>query len=356
MTSAIVPSDSDRQLIVGSAADHAARSGVFADYQARRAMNTLRHQLADLTAFASFLEAIQFYPPTASMGERKARGMRLYHEPGAWAGITYGLVAGFVRWELQQGYAIGTVNVHLSTVKKYASLAFQAGTLSAEQHALIRTVSGYQYKEQKRVDEKRTQAGGAIRRGAKKDAAVSLTDQDVRALKMQPDTPQGRRDALIMAILLDLSLRVGELALLEVKDVNLKENTLTFFRPKVGKRQTLELKTNDLRRAFQAWFNSGDAPAEGKLLRASERGGGLGANGMKERAITQRVEYLGRRIGIVGLSAHDLRHSWATRASRAKTDAFALQEGGGWNSLAMPRRYVEAAKIANEGVELGDEA
>jgi site-specific recombinase XerC len=48
---------------------------------------------------------------------------------------------------------------------------------------------------------------------------------------------------------------------------------------------------------------------------------------MSERAITKRVAYLGARLGIKGLSAHDLRHSWAIRASRAKTDAFALQEG-----------------------------
>jgi hypothetical protein len=31
-------------------------------------------------------------------------------------------------------------------------------------------------------------------------------------------------------------------------------------------------------------------------------------------------------------------------------DPFRLQEAGGWNSLALPRRYVEAAKIANEGM------
>jgi integrase len=53
-----------------------------------------------------------------------------------------------------------------------------------------------------------------------------------------------------------------------------------------------------------------------------------------------------------GLSAHDGRHSWATKAVRSGTDPFALQEAGGWNSLAMPRRYVEAARIANEGVKL----
>jgi integrase len=73
---------------------------------------------------------------------------------------------------------------------------------------------------------------------------------------------------------------------------------------------------------------------------------------MSERAITKRVNELGMKWGIAKLSAHDGRHSWATRAARSGTDPFALQEAGGWNSLAMPRRYVEEAQIANEGVKL----
>jgi len=33
-----------------------------------------------------------------------------------------------------------------------------------------------------------------------------------------------------------------------------------------------------------------------------------------------------------------------------KVDVFRLQEAGGWNSLAMPRRYVERSEVANEGM------
>jgi integrase len=73
---------------------------------------------------------------------------------------------------------------------------------------------------------------------------------------------------------------------------------------------------------------------------------------MSERAITGRVRFLGEKLGIVGLSAHDCRHFWATSAARHGTDPFALQEAGGWSSLAMPRRYVEENKIANDGVKL----
>jgi integrase len=72
---------------------------------------------------------------------------------------------------------------------------------------------------------------------------------------------------------------------------------------------------------------------------------------MTERAITLRVRTLGEGIGVSGLSAHDCRHFWATSAAKYGTDPFVLQEAGGWSSLAMPRRYVEERKIANEGVK-----
>ncbi|MBC8492724.1 MAG: site-specific integrase, partial [Chloroflexi bacterium] len=52
-------------------------------------------------------------------------------------------------------------------------------------------------------------------------------------------------------------------------------------------------------------------------------------------------------------SAHDCRHYWATQAARSGTPIDRLQDAGGWSSPAMPLRYVEAAKIANEGVRLG---
>lgn len=65
-----------------------------------------------------------------------------------------------------------------------------------------------------------------------------------------------------------------------------------------------------------------------------------------------RVEAMGRRLEVVDLSAHDSRNTWGSRAARSGTDLFALQEAGGWSSLAIPRRYVEAAQIANEGVKL----
>ena len=111
---------------------------------------------------------------------------------------------------------------------------------------------------------------------------TSLSAAQVNALKRQPDTAQGRRDALLLCLLLDHGLRVGEVAALEVTAVNLTEGTLTFYRPKVGKTQTHQL-SRDALKAAQAWFTSGDAPAVGPLLRASTRGGALGPACPNER-------------------------------------------------------------------------
>lgn len=327
---------------LGQMANRYAGEAVFTDYLGRKADNTLRAQLADLDTFAEYLRAF-------GVAEPFLNAAALQQDADAWRGVTWGLVDGFVRWMVQQGYAIGTVNRKLSTVKGYAKLATKAGVIPQTELSLIRGVTGYSRKEGKRIDQRRERT----RVGEKKAHNVSLNVEQARALLSQPDTPQGRRDALIMHLLLEHGLRVGELALLKVEDVDLSSGSFTFFRPKVDKVQTHRL-TPGAANAMQRWFTFGDAPASGPLLRGSRKGGHLSKPGMSERAITGRVRLLGEQIGVDGLSAHDCRHYWATTAARHGTDAFVLRDAGGWTSIAMPSRYVEGQQVANEGVQLGD--
>ena len=324
--------------IIALAADTAAARRVFTDYAARRAPHTRRRQHADLAAFAAFLDTVGIATSADA----------LQSNPEAWRPLTWGLVEGFARWSLLQGYAVSTINVRLSTIKRYTSLAFKAGVLDETATALIRQVQAYSHRESLRIDEQREAEELPTRVGDKKAVPVRITPELAQALKQQPDTPQGRRDALLMALLLDHGLRVGEVARLQVEDVDLEHGLLRFYRPKVDRVQTHELSPDALA-AVQAWFEHGDAPASGPLLRASRRTGVLTTPGLSERAITGRVRVLGEVLGIEGLSAHDCRHFWATAAARQGVDAFRLQEAGGWKSLAMPRRYIEAAEVANEG-------
>ncbi|MCX6067935.1 MAG: tyrosine-type recombinase/integrase [Chloroflexi bacterium] len=329
----------------GLVANQIAARGAFSDYQARKAANTLRRQAVDLALFTQYLISTGLQPG------------HFETEPEAWRGVTWGLVEGFLRWQLQAGYAVGSVNVRLATVKGYARLALKAGTLNATEFAMIMTVKGYSHKEALHIDEWRQAEAMETRKGSKKAIAVSLTPAQAARLMTQSETPQGRRDALLMTILLEHGLRVGEVARLLVTDFDLQAGELKFYRPKVDKTQTHKLTPRTLA-AAKTYFEQ-DAPATGNLWRgsASKRDGRaatgtLTTQGLSERAITNRVSTLGELIGVIGLSAHDCRHYWATQAARSGTALDRLQDAGGWNSPAMPLRYVESAKIANEGVKL----
>ena len=325
----------DRMKAAGQAADHAASKHVFADYHSRKAKNTVKAQRFDLAVFAEYL----------SIAGVMVDASRLQTDPDAWQGVTWGLVEGFVKWQLQAGHAVASLNRRLSTVKAYAKLAAKAGAISTQELALIRTVAGYGQKEAKRVNEGRE----TTRIGHKKAEHTSLSDEQAKALKTHPDTPQGRRDAVLMCLLLDHGLRAGEVAALTVNNVDLKKGMLTgFYRPKVDKTQNHKLSADTLR-ALRAWFDSGDAPALGDLLRGSRKGGHLTEAGISTTCISERVRTLGKALGIDNLSAHDCRHYWATHWAD-KVSVLRLQEAGGWNSLAMPRRYVERAEVANEGM------
>ncbi len=326
--------DDHRLALAGQAANHYARRDVFTDYRSRKSENTVRSQAASLQRFTIYLAVIG-----VQAGD-------LEHDPDAWQGMTYGLVIGFRRWMMDQGDAIGTINLRLASVRVYARLAAEAGALSAEDSILIAGVKGYGQTEAARLDARRSKT----RRGLKKAQHTSITPDQAQQLKIQPDTPQGRRDRLLMCLLIDHGLRVGEVSILTGSNFDRNSGQMRFYRPKVRKTQTHQLSTATAA-ALAAWLD-GDALADPNvpILRASGKDGELRASGMSTRALTKRVNLLGERIGIEGLSAHDCRHYWATHWAEKGIDLFRLQEAGGWSSLAMPRRYIEESEIANEGM------
>ncbi len=328
-----------------AAADTQAADALFADYRSRVDADTLRRQEADLALFAHFLGVVQAIPAASA----PALGARLPLFAQTWANMSHGLIAAFLRWQLQEGYAIGSINVRLATVRRYCALANAAGVIPNEAFALIRTVRGYSGRQARAMDAQRQRASTPTRVGAKKARPRVLTPAQVAVLKQQPDTPQGRRDALLIALLADLGLRVGELAGLQVENLDVDRGRLTFYREKVHATQTHELPPDALE-AARAYLTH-DALPSGQLLRGSRKNSELW-KGMSVRAIHDRVALLGERIGVSDLAPHDLRHTWATRAARASSDPFALRDAGGWSSLMMPGRYVESNAIANQRIKL----
>jgi len=322
---------------LGQVANLFASQSLFTDFRIRKAPNTLRRHDADLAQFAEFLNT-----RGVEIGDLKT-------DSNAWKGITWGLVAAFQAWLLGRGYAVSSVNVKISTVKTYAKLAFKAGVLDASDYALIRSVEGYSRKEHNHIDEKRKAAGIETRIGGKKSDAISLTWVKAKKLKDQPDTPQGRRDRLMMCLLLDHGLRVSEVACLKVEDFDLDSNVFEFYRPKIDKTTTHKMTTDTLL-AARAYLEK-DASDSGILLKGSYGKGdpelwrkGELVGVMSERAISKRVRALGKKIDIENLSPHDCRHYAATKYAKSKTIRD-LMDIFGWNSTAMAGRYIQSASV-----------
>lgn len=348
LSSQILPTHGSDEL--GRAVNAAAARTLFADYRSRVAEHTRRRQDADLASFGDFLVDAGFRQYAGRSPDLDILG-DLAADPRAWKGITWGMVLAFRDWLLRQGYALGTVNLRLSTVRTYAHLAMQAGIISDSEALRIRGIKGYAHREARRIDHSRLEAGTPTRLGLKKAEPAHLSESQAYRLKHLPgNTAATRRDNLMMCLLLDHGLRVGELVRLRTEEVDVDSGILRFLRPKVGKIQRHKLSADTLD-ALRELSAHGELERPGPLLRRMEKDGQPG-RALSVSGASYRVGELGRLVGIDHLSPHDCRHYWATLAAASGTDPFALQEAGGWASLAMPRRYVEEQKIANERVRL----
>lgn len=318
-------------------ADALTSANTFADYTSRKAINTRSAQADALQTFSQYLAK---FGVTCSADD-------LAISAECWRGVTHGIVQAFIGYMLNEGYAITTINNRLSAIKTYAKLAMQAGVITSDTYTKITAIRGYSVKEGKRVNAERETS----RKGAKKESANVLTTEQVKVLRTQPNTAQGQRDEVMIRLMCDLGLRVGEVVSLTIESINIERGVMTFYREKVSKSQIHRL-TNGLLKAMTAYIATlqGMGITSGALIRASVKGGKLTERAMSRQTIEQRLKALGEGIGLDNLSPHDLRHTWATLATQRGTPITALRDAGGWSSLAMPSRYIEASEIVNSGV------
>jgi integrase len=342
----------------GQLANQLAAASVFRDYKFRKSQNTLNQQLRSLSLFARSMIAFnQAAARRAGVEVRdredgSALGAYLFHYPSAWQHITHGQVKAFEGWLLSNGYATGSINVALSHVRVYAQLAWKAGALPEYEARLIAAHANIQSKEAGNIDQHRD-----VRRiGAKKEHFNVLDDEQIAAMLSQPATPKGRRNAVILSTLLYFGLRAGELAALTVADVDMAGKRIHVTREKVkGTKHEHAVYSMAgyplLLSAYVAYMQQ-DAPATGRLLlgaMSNNKDSALSDRPMSRVTISQLVRQEGRRIGVMNLSAHDLRHTGATKIAQDK-DVIALRDWGGWSNINMPARYVERNSIANDAI------
>jgi integrase len=291
MTSEITLTSDDRSLATGSyeigqVANDVARKHVFEDSTIEKSKNTLRRHRADLALFVEYLYHCQFFYPPYAMSDTelkkwfKLRASEMMTDGTYWENMVFGIVQEFKRWMLQAGYAIGSVNNRLSTVKVYSALAVKAGMIDVKDGYLIKSIEGFSLNAGTNVDEKRE----VKRVGRKKEQSVSVTTEQAEMLKDQPDTAVGRRDRLITTLFLEHGLRVSELVLLQVLDFDRETSLLSFYRPKVKGRAIPHLLKNGSLKAMLAYLDN-DAMSDGQLLRGSRKGGRLTGSGMAVKTL-----------------------------------------------------------------------
>jgi len=246
--------------IAGATANEAAAQYLFQKYRETKSVNTLKRHQYDLRLFSDYLLAAGVVPHKRPFAT----------EPEAWTGMTWGLIEGFVAWQIREGFSIASTNARLSTVKSYAGLAVKAGSIDRHEGTLIGAVKGYSRNEGLNLDEKRE----VTRVGNKKAQAVSINDEQALLLKSAgKNTPAvlhaSLRNQLIMTLLLEHGLRASELVSLTAESFDFDEQTLTFWRKKTKEWTTHELTVGAYKTAvsYQPLM-----PTEGGIFLGSRKG------------------------------------------------------------------------------------
>ena len=353
--------------IAGQIANRVAGQNIFQRYLSEKSRNTIKRHARDLELFAEYLVDAQI---------PLEHGADFQTNPNAWRGVTWGIVEGFVQWQLGESYAISSINARLSTVKVYAQMAIKAEAISREEGMLIQTVRGFSRASGHNIDEQREQARISevtyaykpegrrrsivvTRRSTKKRKATLLSDEMVATLKRPfNNSPQAYRDALLICLLLDHGLRASEVTLLKPGDFDLETGEMRFFRPKVKGTEhewTTHKLTEDTRYLTNYYLNvlyplslKPDGPlilATTRLLKSGE-GGELLAEGLNRVRLSERVAWLGKKVGLPDkFSAHDCRHTCATKMARLGYSVDELMAWFGWNSAQTAMRYVTAVDV-----------
>jgi integrase/recombinase XerC len=146
---------------------------------------------------------------------------------------------------------------------------------------------------------------------------------------------RGLRERALLELLYGAGLRVGEVAGLDVRDVDLQRGDVRVL-GKGGKERVVPLPAA-AREALSAWLEARRGPGflAAPLFTALRSGARLGARDIR-RVLAARA----RRAGIAGrVHPHRLRHSYATHLLDMGADLREIQELLGHASLSTTQRY-----------------
>jgi len=230
-----------------------------------------------------------------------------------------------------------TINVRLSAVRKLVAEARRNGILGVEEADSLSSVPN--------LPQKGTRLGNW------------LTREQARELLAVPDraTLKGKRDYVILSILVGCALRREELALLDVETIQLREGrwVLADLEGKGRRVRTVAIPVW-VKQGINTWMAAAGVE-DGKLLRAISKGGKVKAS-MSGWAVWSVVEQAAKEIGIERFGAHDLRRTCAKLCRKNGGGLEQIKFLLGHSSIQTTERYLgseqEIAIAVNDNLGL----
>jgi integrase len=220
-----------------------------------------------------------------------------------------------------EGLSPSTINVRLSAVRKMVSEARKNGMLGAEEAANLTEVPN--------IPQKGTRLGNW------------LTREQARELLAVPDraTLKGKRDYVLLAMLVGCALRREELAVLDVDTIQLREGrwVLADLEGKGRRVRTVAIPAW-VKQGINTWMTAAGVE-DGRLLRAVTKGGRV-KESMSGWAVWSVFERCAREIGIERFGAHDLRRTCAKLCRKNGGNIEQIKFLLGHSSIQTTERYL----------------
>jgi integrase len=284
-----------------------------------KADNTIRQYLNFLHQFSTLLCGDDRYVEA------------LYRFPAAWGRINRDVLKEYKTWLEGSGYSINSIRQALSCIHSFVKEAGNEGVISREVVEQVCAIRGESGRRARNLDSHRVRESIPTRKGHKKAAPTSLTPDQVREMK-KVAAERSSRDGLIIGLLSEHALRIGEVRLLEVDWLDIDNKTIKVYGEKTFRLDTLELQEFTLQQAKK--YLAEIDRKEGPLFIGYQQAR------ISEECIDDIVRGVGRAVGL-NISSHDFRHNWTVDAFRNENSLDIIQAGGRWETPAMPLYYAK---------------
>jgi integrase len=219
------------------------------------------------------------------------------------------------------GLSASTINMRLSAIRRFVGEARDIGLFDALEAARIIGVKGVPC--------------GGVRLG------FWLTARQVRKLLAVPDraTLKGKRDFMILSILIHCALRRFELAGLDISRIQKREGrwVIADLAGKRGRIRTVAIPVK-VKYAIDEWTSAAGITS-GRLLRRMSKSARILGN-LSAWAVWYVVVNAAKEIGIEHLGPHDLRRTSARLCKKRGARLYELKEFLGHASIVTTDRYL----------------